>query len=68
LQQQVKNNFAELTSKQRDVYNLIATRGISNKQIARILSISESTVKVHVSAVMRKFCVNTRTQLAIWGT
>ena len=65
MQQQVKNNFSELTSRQRDIFNLIATRGISNKQIARELGISESTVKIHVSAVMRNFCVRNRTQLAL---
>jgi RNA polymerase sigma factor (sigma-70 family) len=65
MQQQVKNNFSELSPRQRDIFNLIATRGISNKQIARILGISESTVKIHVSAVMRNFCVRNRTQLAL---
>lgn len=65
MQQQVKNNFSELTSRQRDIFNLIATRGISNKQIARELGISESTVKIHVSAVMRNLCVRNRTQLAL---
>ena len=65
MQQQVKNNFSELTPRQRDIFNLIATRGISNKQIARTLGISESTVKIHVSAVMRNLCVRNRTQLAL---
>jgi RNA polymerase sigma factor (sigma-70 family) len=65
MQQQVKNNFSELTPRQRDIFNLIATRGISNKQIARELGISESTVKIHVSAVMRNLCVRNRTQLAL---
>jgi two-component system nitrate/nitrite response regulator NarL len=65
MQQQVKNNFSELTPRQRDIFNLIATRGIGNKQIARMLGISESTVKIHVSAIMRNFCVRNRTQLAL---
>ena len=63
--QNTKNNFIELTPRQRDIFDLIATRGISNKQIARVLGISESTVKIHVSAVMRNFCVRNRTQLAL---
>lgn len=65
MQQQVKNNFPELTTRQREVFELIANRGISNKQIARILSISESTVKIHVSAIMRSYCVRNRTQLVL---
>lgn len=65
MQQQVKNNFSELTPRQRDIFNLIATRGASNKQIARTLGISESTVKIHVSAIMRNLCVRNRTQLAL---
>jgi DNA-binding NarL/FixJ family response regulator len=65
MQQSVKNNFVELTARQRDIFNLIATRGVSNKQIARVLGISESTVKIHVSAIMRNLCVRNRTQLAL---
>jgi DNA-binding NarL/FixJ family response regulator len=60
------NNPAEqLTSRQHQIYELIANRGLSNKQIANALKISESTVKIHVSAVMKAFCVRNRTQLAL---
>lgn len=60
------NNPAEqLTSRQHQIYELIADRGLSNKQIANALKISESTVKIHVSAVMKAFCVRNRTQLAL---
>lgn len=65
MQHQIKNNFTTLTPKQREVFELIATRGIGNKQIARMLGITESTVKVHVSNLMRNFCVRNRTQLAL---
>jgi DNA-binding NarL/FixJ family response regulator len=54
-----------LTSRQQEVFDLIANRGLSNKQIARVLNISESTVKIHVSAVMKNLCVRNRTQLAL---
>ena len=54
-----------LTNRQREVYDLISKRGLSNKQIAKVLSISESTVKIHVSAIMKSFCVRNRTQLAL---
>lgn len=59
------NNLPRLTLRQREVFELIANRGISNKQIARTLNISESTVKIHVSAIMRSYCVRNRTQLAL---
>lgn len=60
----IKSSSA-LTARQQDVFNLIARRGLSNKQIARVLNISESTVKIHVSAVMKNLCVRNRTQLAL---
>lgn len=59
-----KSNI-HLTDRQTQVYDLIATRGLSNKQIARTLTISESTVKIHVSAIMKVLCVRNRTQLAL---
>jgi DNA-binding NarL/FixJ family response regulator len=58
-------NVIVLTARQQEVYNLIAERGLSNKQIARVLNIAESTVKIHVSAVMKSYCVRNRTQLAL---
>lgn len=62
----VKNkNSHALTERQQEVFDLIAKRGLSNKQIARVLNISESTVKIHVSAVMKNLCVRNRTQLAL---
>jgi DNA-binding NarL/FixJ family response regulator len=58
-------NSTALTGRQQEVFDLIARRGLSNKQIARVLNISESTVKIHVSAVMKNLCVRNRTQLAL---
>lgn len=42
-------------------------QGDSNKAIARKISISEATVKVHVKAILRKIRVHNRTQAAIWA-
>lgn len=42
-------------------------RGDSNKLIARRLSITEGTVKVHVKSVLRKIKASNRTQAAIWA-
>jgi DNA-binding NarL/FixJ family response regulator len=62
----IKNKTSSgLTNRQQEVFDLIAARGLSNKQIARVLNISESTVKIHVSAVMKSLCVRNRTQLAL---
>lgn len=52
-----------LTPRQLDILRLIM-HGKSNKQIARELSVAESTVKVHVSAVFRLLKVSNRTQAA----
>ena len=42
-------------------------RGMSNKLIAREWNISESTVKVHVKAILRKIRVKNRTEAALWA-
>lgn len=55
---------SELTLRQRRVLELLST-GLSNKQIARDLGISEITVKAHVSAIYRKLGVNNRVQAGL---
>jgi two-component system nitrate/nitrite response regulator NarL len=42
-------------------------QGASNKTIARNLVITESTVKVHMKAILRKLRLQNRTQAAIWA-
>jgi DNA-binding NarL/FixJ family response regulator len=56
-----------LTARQREIMNLVANRGLSNKKIAQILNISESTVKVHISSILKAYGVRNRTQLALAG-
>lgn len=58
-------NTLKLTPRQHQVLHMIQTRGASNKVIAKQLKISESTVKVHIGAIMKKFGVRNRTQLAV---
>lgn len=41
--------------------------GAPNKLIARQLSLTESTVKVHLKSILRKIRVNNRTQAAVWA-
>ena len=53
--------LATLTPAQFRVFGLVAA-GLLNKQIAFELDISEATVKAHMSAVLRKLGVSTRTQ------
>jgi DNA-binding NarL/FixJ family response regulator len=43
----------QLSPREREVFGLIL-RGLSNKEIAAHLSISESTAKFHVSAILKK--------------
>jgi two-component system nitrate/nitrite response regulator NarL len=41
--------------------------GNSNKVIARVLDIAETTAKVHVKAILRKLRLSNRTQAAVWA-
>lgn len=54
-----------LTERQQQVKRLLCERGLSNKAIAKQLNISESTVKIHVSAILKRYAVRNRTQLAL---
>jgi DNA-binding NarL/FixJ family response regulator len=56
--------LASLTSREREVLALLAD-GRSNREISRALSVSEKTVKTHVSAVLAKLGVADRTQAAL---
>lgn len=58
----------KLTDRQREIMALVANRGLSNKKIAQILNISESTVKVHISSILKAYGVRNRTQLALAGS
>lgn len=53
-----------LTERQRDIYEALLG-GLSNKQIARKLGISEYTVKEHVAAVLASFGVHSRLELVL---
>jgi DNA-binding NarL/FixJ family response regulator len=56
--------IAELTSRELDVLRLVAA-GKPNKEIAGELSISERTARTHVSRILRKLRVSSRTQAAL---
>lgn len=56
----------ELSEREREVL-LLLVEGLSNKLIARRLSISEKTVKAHLTNVFRTIGVTDRTQAALWA-
>ncbi len=56
-----------LTEREQDVLRLLA-RGLANKEIARELRIGEKTVKTHVSNILVKLGVQSRTQAALQAT
>ena len=57
---------SELTSRELDVLLLVAA-GKPNKQIAAELVISERTARTHVSRILRKLRLSSRTQAALWA-
>jgi len=52
-----------ITARQREIMRL-AAQGLSNKEIARQLSICEGTVKVHLHKIYKTVGVDNRTALA----
>ncbi len=54
----------ELTTRERQVLELVV-EGLSNRQIGERLFISAKTASVHVSAILRKLGVSTRTEAAV---
>lgn len=58
--------IAELTPRELDVLRLVAV-GKANKQIAVELVISERTARTHVSRILRKLELSSRTQAALWA-
>ncbi|MGR9086684.1 MAG: LuxR C-terminal-related transcriptional regulator [Gammaproteobacteria bacterium] len=59
-----KQNLQTLTHRELDVAKMITT-GNSNKMIARLLNISERTVKAHLTSIFQKLNVQDRLHLAI---
>jgi DNA-binding NarL/FixJ family response regulator len=55
----------KLTEREKDVLSLLA-EGLTNKEIGARLSLSEKTIKVHVSSLFKKLRVPNRTAAAMW--
>jgi DNA-binding NarL/FixJ family response regulator len=60
----ISTQLASLTPQQFRVLTMVCD-GLLNKQIAYELSVSEATIKAHVTAIFRKLGVRTRTQAAL---
>jgi DNA-binding NarL/FixJ family response regulator len=58
------DSLDELTEREREILRLLAT-GLSNAELAQQLYLSETTIKTHVSAILRKLRVRDRVQAVI---
>lgn len=56
----------DLTERETEVLRFIA-RGLSNQEIAQQLVVSEATVHTHVSRILTKLNLNSRTQAALYA-
>ena len=60
----VGSHDVKLTARQNDVLHLMA-KGYANKQIGRALKIADTTVRVHVSEILRQLCAHNRTDAVV---
>lgn len=65
-QQQEQAKDTTLTEREKDVLQCLV-EGLSNKEIANRLFISDKTVKIHVSKIFKKFDVKSRSQVVIYA-
>lgn len=64
--EQPTRGSVDLTARETEVLGLVR-QGLSNKQIARRLGISERTVKAHLTSCFQRIGVLDRTQAAVWA-
>ncbi len=60
------DTFSPLSAREMEILRYV-TRGLSNKEIARVLQISHQTVKNHMTSILRKLAVEDRTQAAVFA-
>jgi DNA-binding CsgD family transcriptional regulator len=54
-----------LTLREEEIAKLVS-RGLTNRQIASELSISEHTVATHITKILRRLRLNSRSRLSAW--
>jgi two-component system nitrate/nitrite response regulator NarL len=59
-------NPGKLSPREREIIVMLA-HGASNKEIARVLNLSESTIKIHVQGILRKLNLAKRVQAAVYA-
>lgn len=64
--QQVEAEREKLTPREKEIITLLA-KGASNKEMARVLNVAESTVKIHVQSILKKLNLTSRVQAAVYA-
>ncbi len=62
----INETFIELTNRENDICHFLA-KGNNNKEIGKILTISEGTVKNNITKILNKLDLRDRTQLALFA-
>lgn len=60
----VPDHFSTLTARETDVLDLLS-RGLSNREIGEALTLAEKTVKHHMTVILQKLQVRSRTEAAL---
>lgn len=55
---ELRSRYEQLTAREREIFEIVST-GLTNKQIARRLDISQITVQIHRGRVMKKMAAQT---------
>ncbi len=61
-----EKRIKSLTNRQKEVLELVC-KGSSNKEIASVLGLSDNTVKIHVTAILKSLAVSNRTQAVLFA-
>ena len=62
----IPSGYTQLTDKEKEVFAAVA-RGLSNTEVGELIFASESTVKTHVGAILRKLDLRDRVQIVVFA-
>lgn len=62
----MKPNLEPLTKRESEILDCLSA-GVSNREISQSLSITESTVKRHISNIFMKLNIHNHTEAALWA-